>query len=94
MEGMNETYIKDDTSYFGECPECGRSDGYTNTGKVHWGYCARHKAMWLIGVNLFSSWMDETEQEQRAAFDAIGMAEFEHVEPVCDEAAIRRLRAA
>jgi hypothetical protein len=46
---------------FGWCPECGRSDGYLNIGRVHWYYCDAHRVKWCIGSNLFSSWRDEDE---------------------------------
>jgi hypothetical protein len=68
--------------YFGGCPQCGRSDGYTNVGKSHWFFCREHKAKWCIGSNLFSSWQDETEEEQRRAYVRIGLGDFTEVEPL------------
>lgn len=68
--------------YFGGCPECGDTDGYTNVGRGHWFYCNSHRAKWCIGSNLFSSWKDETEAEQRRHFYEIGMDTFERVEPM------------
>ncbi len=47
--------------YFGGCPTCGKSDGYSNVGRNHWGSCDAHKVKWSIGSNLFSSWHDEDE---------------------------------
>ena len=55
----------------GVCPTCKRTDGYVNAGKGHWGVCNTHKVLWFIGSNLFSSWKDETEEEQRKAFEPI-----------------------
>ncbi len=68
--------------YFGGCPECGGQDGYTNVGKAHWAFCIAHRTMWCIGWNLFSSWQYETEDEQRLAYDAIGLASFTKVKPM------------
>lgn len=55
-----------DRCYFGGCPECGETDGYVNTGAAHWFVCNAHRVRWFVGINLFSSWKDETESEQRA----------------------------
>ena len=52
------------TEYFGGCPECGSQDGYFNVGRDHWVVCEKHKTRWCIGSNLFSSWRDETKEEQ------------------------------
>lgn len=51
----------DDYVRFGVCPECGQSNGYLNIQKDHFGVCHKHKIIWSIGYNLFSSWMDEDE---------------------------------
>ncbi len=48
----------DDT--FGSCPECGCHDDYKNVRSYHWFFCKQHKVKWLAGVNLFSSWRQET----------------------------------
>ena len=68
--------------YFGGCPECGDQNGYTNVGRSHWAYCIAHKTMWCIGWNLFSSWQNETEAEQRLAYDTIGLSCFTEVKPM------------
>jgi hypothetical protein len=75
-----ETEMKDYENYFGGCPKCGGTDGFTNVGRSHWCYCQDHKTRWCIGANLFSNWRDETEDEQRAAYNKIGLGEFEEVE--------------
>ena len=73
-------------NYFGGCPHCGRTDGCTNVGPSHWYFCKAHKTKWCIGSNLFSSWKEQTEDEQRHAYDAIGMGVFTEVEPLpCNE---------
>lgn len=59
------------TEILGSCPECGGCDGYVNAGRTHRAYCLAHKASWLVGSNLFSGWKDETEDEQRAKWDAV-----------------------
>jgi hypothetical protein len=53
--------------HFGVCPTCHRGNTYTKTGKTHVFFCEEHKVFWVAGVNLFSSWQHETEDEQRAA---------------------------
>jgi hypothetical protein len=70
----------DDEPRFGGCPTCHRNDGYTNAGRTHVCYCLEHRVSWVIGCNLFSSWKDETEAEQRAAWAAIGLDDFARVE--------------
>jgi hypothetical protein len=58
---------------FGLCPHCHNHDGYINIGSSHWFICDEHKVMWCIGSNLFSSWREETEDEQRAIYDKHGI---------------------
>ena len=67
--------------YFGVCPVCHKTEGYANAGKFHRFYCKEHKTSWSVGSNLFSSWRDQTEAEQRAIWDEIGLNDFENVEP-------------
>lgn len=50
-------------NYFGDCPRCGRNDGYLNDGREHWFVCYRHRLKWYAGSNLFSSWRTETPAE-------------------------------
>lgn len=68
--------------YFGVCPTCKKSDGYINIGKGHWFYCREHKVRWFVGSNLFSSWRDETEEEQHAQYAELGMGDFWDVVPL------------
>ena len=49
---------------FEGCPDCGKDNGYLNGGSPHWAYCDEHRVRWFIGYNLYSSWKDETEEEQ------------------------------
>lgn len=67
--------------YFGACPTCHGSDGYMNIGKAQWGYCKAHKVTWCFGINLLTSWRHETEEEQRAQYNDIGMGWFERISP-------------
>jgi len=88
--------------HFGECPKCAeekrdyskRDVGMYNVGRGHWYYCRPHRLTWRVGVNIFSSWREQTEEQQRAIFDALGMESFEVVdantgtpqpEPITDE---------
>jgi hypothetical protein len=74
-------------NYFGGCPHCGRTDGYANAGKSHRFFCKDHRTSWCVGSNLFSSWRDQTEDEQRRIWAEIGLDEFTDVEPLpCTEA--------
>ena len=52
-------------SYYGGCPHCGQNDGYLNDGRDHWFFCDHHKAKWLVGSNLFSSWREEDDEVWR-----------------------------
>lgn len=47
-------------NYFGGCPTCGQTDGYTNNGADHWFTCKAHGVRWRAGTNLFSGWKDES----------------------------------
>jgi hypothetical protein len=57
--------------HFGLCPTCREVDDYINIGRGHWGYCAKHKVKWFVGSNLFGSWKHQTEDEQRAIYEAL-----------------------
>lgn len=50
--------------YWGLCPKCHMHDGYVNLGCDHFFICREHKLAWCIGANLFSSWQDETQEQQ------------------------------
>jgi hypothetical protein len=80
-------------NYFGGCPQCGKTDGYANVGKSHWFYCREHRTMWNVGTNLFSSWRDQTEEEQRRIYDEISLGSFTEVEPLpCNDPEVTRGR--
>lgn len=84
MENMEEVKSgaeSEDSGYFGVCPTCHKNDGYVNIGNGHWYICKEHKVMWYIGSNLFSSTMDETEEEQKEQFEKLGLENFEHIQP-------------
>jgi hypothetical protein len=66
---------------FGLCPICHETDGFANAGKSHVFYCREHKTSWCVGTNLFSSWREQTEEEQRRIWNEIGLEEFEDVKP-------------
>ena len=83
MEMMNdEPMTLENRGYFGVCPQCRRNDGCANVGPSHWFFCKKHRVKWCIGSNLFSSWKDETEEEQRRVYDEIGLGEFEEIKPL------------
>ncbi len=64
---------------WGVCPTCHKSDGCINIGASHWYYCNEHKAKWCVGSNLFSSWRNQTEDEQRAIYDELDFGSFTEV---------------
>lgn len=66
-------------SPFGLCPECGSNDGYINIGREHWFYCLKHRVCWCVGSNLFSSWREQTEDEQHEAFNHLEFGTFRKV---------------
>jgi hypothetical protein len=68
--------------YFGQCPHCGKNDGYYNAGESHWFFCEVHKTKWLFGANLFSSWQNQTEDEQLQIILSKGFEKYQEVEPV------------
>jgi hypothetical protein len=67
--------------FFGLCPICHKMSGFANAGRSHRAYCKEHKKSWFIGANLFSSWRQQTKDEQRKIWDGIGLNEFEDVQP-------------
>ena len=66
--------------YFGGCPECGRTKGYMNVGRSQWFVCDTHRTRWCVGMNLFSSWRDESEDEWRR--NAVRLEGYREVEPL------------
>ncbi len=70
---------------FGVCPECGSNDGYVNVGRSHWFFCAEHRTKWWAGSNLFSSWRNQTKEEQIRIYEGVGLGEFRRVEPSWSE---------
>jgi hypothetical protein len=79
-------------AYFGVCPQCHRTDGYIcvgvnkddqEIGKIAVLLCRAHKTCWSAGYKTFSSWRDETVEEQTALQSALGFwTDYEKVKPV------------
>jgi hypothetical protein len=69
------------SEHFGTCPHCRDYDGWINIGRGHWFYCDRHKVKWCVGSNLFGEWRDETEEQQRAIYEAKDFGSYQNVEP-------------
>ena len=67
-------------NYFGDCPVCGQNDGHLNIGRTQVMLCATHRVKWTIGVDVFSSWQDETEADWQR--NAETLREFREVEPL------------
>ena len=48
------------------CPKCNAPvSDYMNVGKAHFGLCHTCRLHFFAGANLFSSWRDQSEEEQR-----------------------------
>jgi hypothetical protein len=73
--------IQRSKDYWGTCPHCHDYDGFINIGRGHWFFCDEHKVRWCVGSNLFSCWRFQTEQEQRAIYDAKAFGSYRDVEP-------------
>lgn len=79
-------------AYFGVCPECHHTDGYicvgrdepdSEIGKVAVLLCRAHKTCWSAGYKTFSSWRDETVEQQKALQDELGFwRDYRLVEPL------------
>jgi hypothetical protein len=67
--------------YFGLCPHCHKTNGYINVSRSHWFLCDEHKVKWCVGCNLFSSWREESEQEQEEAYYRLGIDRYTEVKP-------------
>jgi hypothetical protein len=67
--------------YWGTCPHCHDCSGQLNVGRSHWFFCDEHKVRWCVGSNLFSAWRFQTEEEQRAIYDAKDFGSYRDVEP-------------
>jgi hypothetical protein len=80
-EGDRKMSDESDHPYFGGCPICHDCGGYINVGRSHWFFCDEHKVRWNVGSNLFSSWRDQTEEEQRAVYNAKDFGSYKVVEP-------------
>lgn len=72
---------------FGVCPTCNKTDGYANAGKMHIFFCIEHRVRWTVGANLFSSWREQSEDEQRHIYDTVGLGDFTEIEPYMIEEA-------
>ncbi|MFH0899003.1 MAG: hypothetical protein V2A73_00080 [Pseudomonadota bacterium] len=65
---------------WGDCPKCGRTDGFLNIGRGHWFMCHTHKTKWFAGSNLFSTWREESEETW--VRNSALLANYEEVEPM------------
>jgi hypothetical protein len=74
---MSEIDVKE---HFGCCPVCGGNDGCANAGSRHIFYCKEHKIKWIYGADIFSSWRDQTEEEQEKIYNDIGLGDFQQAE--------------
>ena len=70
---FDERGVTNATTSPSACPLCGLDSPYVNIGKTHIGYCEPCAVSFIIGANLFGSWEDEIEDEQRGAYAAAGI---------------------
>jgi hypothetical protein len=73
----NEVSCNAGDDYFGVCPTCFKFTGYINIGKGHWFFCKEHRVKWWFGSNIFSDWRQQTEEEQREAYDSLGFTDYD-----------------
>jgi len=66
----------EDDGYFGVCPFCHKNDGHINVGRSHWFLFHQHKVKWCVGANLLSSWRGQTQDEQRAIYNRLGVGTY------------------
>jgi hypothetical protein len=78
MSAIDQTRHEPDALHSG-CPECGLWDEDIVIGKGEWGYCLVHRTKWMNGSKLTSRWKHQTEDEQRAEYERIGLAGFHEV---------------
>ena len=76
---MGEVVELPEPGVFGDCPKCGKNDGYLNVGREHWFVCGKHRVKWFVGTNLFSSWRYETEQDWERSYALL--AGYREIEP-------------
>jgi hypothetical protein len=46
-----------------------------------WFFCHAHRTIWYAGFDLFSSWRDQAEKEQRINYARLGLDGYEKVDP-------------
>jgi hypothetical protein len=66
--------------HFGNCPECGRTDGCLSIGSDHWYYCRVHQTKWRVGSNLFSG--SENQSDDDWARNDATLSDCREVRPV------------
>lgn len=67
--------MKENNEHF-SCPKCNQPmTRYLNIGKSQWGTCTPCKVYWNFGYNLFSSWRDETREQQEATYNEVVVAQ-------------------
>jgi len=66
--------------HYGNCPKCGKTDGYVNISCNHWFVCHEHKNKWFAGSSLFSGWENETEIDWLG--NAVLLGRYADIEPV------------
>jgi len=71
-----ESPCNKETTYWGVCPVCHASPQWLIVGAAHWCYCLEHQVKWFVGESMFSSWMDETNEEQKAEYDALDFGSY------------------
>jgi hypothetical protein len=66
--------------YWGACPECGNEGIHLSIERTNVVACHEHRVCWVLGYNLFSGWLHETEEVWRE--NARLLSAYAKVEPV------------
>jgi hypothetical protein len=67
-------------SPFGLCPICHKTGGFLNVGRSQRSYCKEHQEKSCVEGVLFDSWKHQTEAEQRARCDAVGLGQLKELD--------------
>lgn len=67
-------------SPFGNCPHCQNEGINNNVGRVHWFTCEDCRVKWRVGENLFGTWREQTDEDNRRI--ARRLMAYREVDPV------------
>ncbi len=70
---------------FGGCPQCGQADGFLSEWRCNVFFCVQHKTRWIIGSDSSDSFHSAIKEEQRMAWQNLGVKNFTLVDPIFDD---------